>query len=44
MTVRLPEDLYQWLRQTAFDEHRSQAAIIVTALSDYKDKHTWEQQ
>jgi hypothetical protein len=42
MTVRLPADLYEWLRREAFEEHVSQAAIVVEALTIYRDKLTKE--
>ena len=36
MTVRLPADLYAWLRQEAFDGHTSQAALVIAALNIYR--------
>ena len=42
ITVRLPADLYQWLRREAFDEHTSQAAIVVAALTSYRGQRTKE--
>jgi predicted transcriptional regulator len=35
-TVRLPKDLYQWLRRTAFEWNKSQNDIIVAALTEYR--------
>ena len=43
MTVRLPADLYQWLRREAFDGHTSQAAIVVAALTIYRAQRTKDQ-
>jgi hypothetical protein len=36
ITVRLPRDLYEWLRQAAFEQRRSQASIIADALETYR--------
>jgi predicted transcriptional regulator len=40
ITVRLPEDLYEWLRQYAFDGRVSQAAVVVAAITEYRDNRT----
>lgn len=34
ITVRLPRDLYECLRREAYDEHTTQAAIVVAELAD----------
>lgn len=36
-TVRLPVELAEWLRQTAFDARRSQNSIIEEALNRYRE-------
>ena len=43
MTVRLPADLYEWLRREAFDERTSQAAIVIAALTIYRAQRTKDQ-
>jgi len=35
-TVRLPTDLYQWLRRVAFEWNKSQNDIMVAALTEYR--------
>jgi len=32
LTVRLPDDVYQYLRQAAFDQHTSINALIIEAV------------
>ena len=32
LTIRLPEDLYEQLRKTAFDQHASMNALVVEAI------------
>ena len=36
ITVRLPRELYQWLRRHAFDTGDSQNTVIVRSLSAHK--------
>ncbi len=43
ITVRLPQALYEWLRERAFNERCSQAAIVVAALCEYQDNRTEDQ-
>jgi predicted transcriptional regulator len=42
ITVRLPRDLYEWLRQQAFDQRVSQAALVTDAIAEYKNTHDQE--
>ena len=37
-TVHLPEDLYERLRQEAFDRRMSQSAIVAAALEKWLEK------
>jgi len=37
LTVRLPEDLYDKLRKTAFDQHTSMNALIIAAVRHQQD-------
>lgn len=32
LTIRLPQDIYEKLRQTAFDQHTSMNTLIVEAI------------
>jgi hypothetical protein len=36
ITARLPRDLYQWLRRTAFERNQAQNLIIIAALEEYR--------
>jgi hypothetical protein len=38
ITVRLPIELYEWLRQRAFDKRTSQADIVTTALDHERER------
>lgn len=34
--IRLPGDTKEWLRKTAFDERRSQSALVTEAVEMYR--------
>ena len=36
MSIRLPRDLHEWLRQEAFETRVAMNAIIAEALSEYR--------
>ena len=42
ITFRLPVELYEWLRQEAFDERTSMNAILVSALERVRDEQAGE--
>lgn len=37
-TVRLPRDLYEWLRRAAFDSRRPMGTIVIQALDELRDR------
>ncbi len=43
MTVRLPVELYEWLRREAFDTREPMSAIVLAALERLRDERTGEQ-
>lgn len=42
LTMRLPDDLHEWLRREAFETRESQNAIVVQALEAERDKRAKE--
>jgi hypothetical protein len=36
MTIRLPAELYEWLRREAFDTREPMNGIVVTALEELR--------
>lgn len=36
ITARLPRELYEWLRHTAFERRVSQNDILIKALEEYR--------
>lgn len=36
-SIRLPQELYEWLKYTAEDEHRNISNMIIAILQDYRD-------
>jgi hypothetical protein len=36
MTVRLPGELYEWLRREAFETREPMSVIIIAAISEYR--------
>jgi len=38
LQVRLPADLYEWLRTQAFHQRRSMRALITEALEQYRNQ------
>ena len=36
MTVRLPLDLYEWLRREAFETRESMSSIILAAVEEHR--------
>jgi predicted transcriptional regulator len=35
MTIRLPEEMKEWLRRVAFNERRSQNSIVLEAIDQW---------
>jgi hypothetical protein len=36
--IAFPEDLYEWLRREAFDEHTKMAVIVRQAVKEYRNR------
>lgn len=36
-SIRLPQELYEWIKDKAEDEHRTISNMIIGVLQDYRD-------